>query len=45
MLNGDGNVWLGERIRRAGLQMEFPWQLPQGGLDDGEVGDESEDRR
>ena len=36
LLNGDGKVWLGERIRRAGLQMEFPWQLPQGGLDDGE---------
>ena len=36
LLNPDGKVWLGERIRRAGQQLEFPWQLPQGGLDDGE---------
>ena len=36
LLNDDGRVWIGERIRRAGQQMEFPWQLPQGGLDEGE---------
>jgi len=36
LLNGAGRVWVGERIRRAGQQMEYPWQLPQGGLDEGE---------
>ncbi|MEK9671126.1 MAG: RNA pyrophosphohydrolase [Rhodospirillaceae bacterium] len=36
LMNGDGMVWVGERIRRLGRQMASPWQLPQGGLDDGE---------
>ena len=36
LLNPDGQVWVGERIRKAGQQLEFPWQLPQGGLDEGE---------
>ncbi|MEQ9172996.1 MAG: RNA pyrophosphohydrolase [Rhodospirillales bacterium] len=36
LLNSAGRVWVGERIRRAGQQMEYPWQLPQGGLDEGE---------
>ena len=36
LLNGAGRVWVGERIRRTGQQMEYPWQLPQGGLDEGE---------
>lgn len=36
LLNGAGRVWVGERIRRAGQQLEYPWQLPQGGLDAGE---------
>ena len=26
----------GERIRKLDQQLEYPWQLPQGGLDEGE---------
>lgn len=36
LLNQDGLVWVGERRRRVGQQLEFPWQMPQGGLDPGE---------
>ncbi|MAN80305.1 MAG: RNA pyrophosphohydrolase [Rhodospirillaceae bacterium] len=36
LLNNIGHVWIGERIRRAGQQLDYPWQLPQGGLDAGE---------
>ncbi|MCF3630126.1 RNA pyrophosphohydrolase [Thalassospiraceae bacterium LMO-SO8] len=36
LLNDASRVWLGERIRRTGQQMDYPWQLPQGGLDEGE---------
>lgn len=33
LLNADGLVWVGERLRKVGDQLDFPWQLPQGGLD------------
>jgi len=36
LLNDGGLVWIGERRRRVGQQLDFPWQLPQGGLDPGE---------
>ncbi|PIW26369.1 MAG: RNA pyrophosphohydrolase [Rhodospirillales bacterium CG15_BIG_FIL_POST_REV_8_21_14_020_66_15] len=36
LLNSAGRVWVGERIRRTAQQLEYPWQLPQGGLDAGE---------
>lgn len=36
LLNPEGLVWIGERRRHVGQQLEFPWQLPQGGLDPGE---------
>jgi putative (di)nucleoside polyphosphate hydrolase len=32
LFNGDGLVWVGERFSLAGA-----WQLPQGGIDDGEL--------
>jgi putative (di)nucleoside polyphosphate hydrolase len=36
LLNPSGRVWVGERIRKLNQQLDFPWQLPQGGLDEGE---------
>ncbi|MEQ8504787.1 MAG: RNA pyrophosphohydrolase [Rhodospirillales bacterium] len=36
LLNAAGLVWVGERIRKLDQQLEYPWQLPQGGLDEGE---------
>ena len=36
LLNDAGRVWVGERLRKLGEQLDYPWQLPQGGLDAGE---------
>ncbi|MBO6754700.1 MAG: RNA pyrophosphohydrolase [Roseibium sp.] len=37
LLNKDGKVWIGERdTDRDGPQLDFAWQMPQGGIDAGE---------
>lgn len=37
LVNADGLVWTGERIAKwTGDQSERRWQLPQGGIDEGE---------
>ncbi|MEM7057029.1 MAG: RNA pyrophosphohydrolase [Pseudomonadota bacterium] len=33
LLNGDGRIWAGQRLDAVSLQS---WQMPQGGIDDGE---------
>ncbi len=36
LMNDRGLVWVGQRLRKVGEQLDYPWQMPQGGLDDGE---------
>lgn len=39
LFNGSGEVWVGERNGVPGTlegQFEHPWQMPQGGIDEGE---------
>ena len=36
LFNNEGRVWLGRRILRPGREVQNYWQLPQGGIDDGE---------
>lgn len=38
LINGDGLVWVGHRIpKMAGAAAQLRWQMPQGGIDEGEV--------
>ena len=37
LLNGDGLVWIGRRIAKSDdATSRYKWQMPQGGIDDGE---------
>jgi len=36
LFNPSGRVWIGKRIIKPGQEIENYWQLPQGGIDDGE---------
>jgi len=38
LLNADGKVWIGRRAMTRSVQQDEPgsWQMPQGGIDDGE---------
>ncbi len=36
LFNRDGLVWIGRRIPKSGRALENEWQMPQGGIDDGE---------
>ena len=38
LINADGLVWIGERIAKwSGDESQHRWQMPQGGIDDGET--------
>ncbi|GGB46463.1 RNA pyrophosphohydrolase [Roseibium aquae] len=42
LLNADGRVWIGRRDDGSGLSnYTFAWQMPQGGIDDGESAQEA----
>ena len=36
VLNRDGKVWVGKRIKHPGTDTDRFWQMPQGGIDEGE---------
>ncbi len=38
LLNAEGKVWIGHRIPKwSGDRSAWPWQMPQGGIDEGEA--------
>jgi len=37
LFNRDSNVWVGQRVPKPGDKLENAWQMPQGGIDNGET--------
>lgn len=39
IINQDGMIWMGKRINKVDYQTNSLWQMPQGGIDEGEEPD------
>jgi len=41
LINRDGLIWVGNRIQEVDTGSALTWQMPQGGIDDGESAEEA----